>query len=51
MIVEWRPEGVADLWEILEYIDERNPQAAEELYSEIERELLQHCPRILTSTA
>ena len=37
MIVEWRPEGVADLWEILEYIDERNPQAAEELYSEIER--------------
>jgi addiction module RelE/StbE family toxin len=37
MIVEWRPEAVADLWEILEYIDERNPQAAEELYSEIER--------------
>lgn len=37
MIVEWRPEAVADLWEILEYIDERNSQAAEELYSEIER--------------
>ena len=37
MIVEWRPEAVADLWEILEYIDERNPQAAEELYAEIER--------------
>ncbi|MEX6663868.1 type II toxin-antitoxin system RelE/ParE family toxin [Pseudomonas sp. W2-17] len=36
MIVEWRPEAVADLWEILEYIDERNPQA-EELYAEIER--------------
>ncbi|MEN5032460.1 MULTISPECIES: type II toxin-antitoxin system RelE/ParE family toxin [unclassified Pseudomonas] len=37
MIVDWRPEAVADLWEILEYIDERNPQAAEELYAEIER--------------
>lgn len=37
MIVEWRPEAVADLWEILEYIDERNPQVAEELYAEIER--------------
>ncbi|MGA3679607.1 type II toxin-antitoxin system RelE/ParE family toxin [Pseudomonas graminis] len=37
MIVEWRPEAVADLWEVLEYIDERNPQAAEELYAEIER--------------
>lgn len=37
MIVEWRPEAVADLWEILDYIDERNPQAAEGLYAEIER--------------
>lgn len=37
MIVDWRPEAVADLWEILEYIDEQNPQAAEELYAEIER--------------
>lgn len=37
MIVDWRPEAVADLWEVLEYIDERNPQAAEELYAEIER--------------
>jgi toxin ParE1/3/4 len=29
MIVEWRPEAVADLWEILDYIDG--------LYAEIER--------------
>lgn len=40
MIVDWRPEAVADLWEILEYIDERNPQAAEELYAETERATL-----------
>jgi toxin ParE1/3/4 len=37
MIVEWRPKAVADLWEILDYIDERNPQTAEGLYAEIER--------------
>jgi len=37
MIVEWRPEARADLWEILDYIDERNSQAAEALYTEIER--------------
>nr|WP_314575887.1 type II toxin-antitoxin system RelE/ParE family toxin [uncultured Pseudomonas sp.] len=37
MIVEWRPKARADLWEILEYIDERNPQAADALHSEIER--------------
>ena len=37
MLVEWRPEARADLWEILEYIDERNSQAADALYAEIER--------------
>ena len=37
MIVEWRPEARADLWEILEYIDERNSQAADALNEEIER--------------
>lgn len=31
MIVEWRPEAQAALWEILDYIDDRNPQTAEVL--------------------
>lgn len=37
MMVEWRPEARADLWEILDYIDEHNSQAADALYTEIER--------------
>ena len=37
MVVEWRPEARADLWEILDYIDERNSQPADALYTEIER--------------
>ncbi|WP_296184500.1 type II toxin-antitoxin system RelE/ParE family toxin [Pseudomonas sp. UBA1879] len=37
MIVDWRPKGREDLWEILEYIDERNPKAADALQAEIER--------------
>lgn len=36
MLVEWRPEARAALYEILDYIDERNPQAAEELQADIE---------------
>jgi plasmid stabilization system protein ParE len=36
MIVEWRPEAQAALWEILDYIDEHNPQAADALQGDIE---------------
>lgn len=36
MIVEWRPEALTDLLEILEYIDERNPKAADALQADIE---------------
>lgn len=36
MIVEWRPEAQTNLLEILDYIDERNPQAAEALQADIE---------------
>ncbi|MFJ3482535.1 type II toxin-antitoxin system RelE/ParE family toxin [Pseudomonas sp. NPDC090202] len=37
MIVEWRPEARNDLWEILEYLDERNPQTADALHAEIQK--------------
>lgn len=33
----WRAEAQADLAEILEYIAERNPQSALDLYGDIER--------------
>lgn len=36
MLVEWRPEARAALFEILSYIDERNPVAAEDLHQAIE---------------
>lgn len=36
MLVEWRPEARAALYEILDYIDEQNPAAAEALYGAIE---------------
>lgn len=36
-IVDWRPQALADLWEILEYIDERNPKAADALQADIEK--------------
>ena len=36
MIVEWRPEALAALIEIFDYIDERNPQAAVALLEDIE---------------
>jgi len=36
MIVEWRAGALADLLEILEYIDERNPRAADALQNDIE---------------
>ncbi|WP_183443695.1 type II toxin-antitoxin system RelE/ParE family toxin [Pseudoduganella violacea] len=33
----WRPEALADLSTILEYIAQRNPQAAANLYGDIDR--------------
>jgi len=36
MRVDWRPEARATLWEILDYIAERNPRAADDLFSVIE---------------
>ena len=36
MRVDWRPEARATLWEILDYIAERNPSAADNLFSAIE---------------
>jgi toxin ParE1/3/4 len=36
MVVEWRPQALAALWEILDYIDERNPEAAQALQADIE---------------
>lgn len=36
MLVEWRPKARAELWDILDYIDERNSQAADELNADIE---------------
>ena len=36
MLVEWRSEALADLWAILDYIDERNPAAADRLFLAIE---------------
>lgn len=36
MIVEWRPDARAALIEILDYIDERNSQAAVALLEDIE---------------
>ena len=45
MRVEWRPEARAELWIILDYISDRNPVAAEDLYQAIEAAtsaLLQH---------
>ncbi|MBF0167134.1 MAG: type II toxin-antitoxin system RelE/ParE family toxin [Alphaproteobacteria bacterium] len=36
MRVEWRAEALADLWAILDYIDERNPAAADRLFQAIE---------------
>ncbi|MDR5830077.1 type II toxin-antitoxin system RelE/ParE family toxin [Caballeronia sp. LP006] len=32
MIVEWRPRAIRRLTEIYEYIEERDPQAAEKLF-------------------
>jgi toxin ParE1/3/4 len=39
----WRAEAQADLTAILEYIAERNPQSARDLYDDIER-LVSHLP-------
>ena len=36
MLVEWRPEAQAQLWQILNYIGDRNLEAASELYQAIE---------------
>jgi toxin ParE1/3/4 len=36
MIVEWRPDALAALIDIFDYIDERNPQAAVALLEDIE---------------
>jgi addiction module RelE/StbE family toxin len=36
VLVDWRPEARAALYQILDYIDERNPVAAEELHEAIE---------------
>ena len=36
MLVEWRPEARAELWQILNYIGDRQLVAARELYQAIE---------------
>jgi len=36
MLVEWRPEARAELWQILDYIGDRNVVAASELSQAIE---------------
>lgn len=36
MLVEWRPQARAELWTILDYIDDRNPAAADALQQAIE---------------
>ncbi|BFT62498.1 hypothetical protein PMm318_A32570 [Pseudomonas moorei] len=36
MLVEWRPEARAELWQILDYIGERNVAAAIDLSQAIE---------------
>ncbi|MDN4544794.1 type II toxin-antitoxin system RelE/ParE family toxin [Pseudomonas sp. C32] len=36
MLVEWRPEARAALWQILNYIGDRNFAAASELFQAIE---------------
>lgn len=36
MLVEWRPEARAELWQILNYIGDRQLVAASELYQAIE---------------
>lgn len=36
MLVEWRPEARAELWQILNYIGDRHLVAANELYQAIE---------------
>ena len=37
MLVKWRPEARSALWNILNYIGDRNPIAALNLFDEIER--------------
>jgi toxin ParE1/3/4 len=37
MLVKWRPEARSELWCILDYIGDRNPTAAAQLFDEIER--------------
>ncbi|EUB74299.1 addiction module toxin, RelE/StbE family [Pseudomonas sp. GM41(2012)] len=36
MLVEWRPEARAELWQIIDYIGDRHLVAASELYHAIE---------------
>lgn len=36
MLIEWRPEARAELWQILDYIGDRNLVAAVDLYRAIE---------------
>jgi toxin ParE1/3/4 len=36
MLVKWRPEARHELWCILDYIGDRNPVAAADLFDEIE---------------
>ena len=36
MLVKWRPEARRELWCIIDYIGDRNPVAAADLFDEIE---------------
>lgn len=36
-LVEWLPQARAALWEILDYLGDRNPYAAKDLYDSIEK--------------
>ena len=40
MRIEWSSGAQEELWSIIDYIDDRNPQAARKLYREIEAVVL-----------
>ncbi|WP_099062594.1 type II toxin-antitoxin system RelE/ParE family toxin [Serratia sp. BW106] len=40
MRIEWSSEAQEELWSIIDYIDDRNPQAARKLHREIEEVVL-----------
>ena len=46
MLVKWRPEARRELWEILDFIGDRNPIAASNLFDAIEQatQTLPHYP-------